>query len=185
MTDTHASKASFVELLMRFSPAAIALSLLLATVSSNGFGQAAKPPPDPRSQALVELGAKAQKTGDFDGAIGYFESALAIDPANRNAYIALAQVARAQGLLGKSIRLYSEALVLDPQDVDALAGQGEALVDRGAVEKAKALLGRIETICGGSCGAAERLQVALAEGPPEKIQSAEAARPEGANPEKP
>ena len=39
--ETAIRKESLLELIMRFSPAAIALSLVLATVSSVSFGQSA------------------------------------------------------------------------------------------------------------------------------------------------
>ena len=146
---------------MRFSPAAIALSLALATVSSVSLGQPAVRPIDPRSSALVQEGYSAQQQGNLDVAVGLYEAALAVDPGNRAAFIALAQVARAQGLPGKAIRLYREALALNPSDPAALAGQGEALVQRGAVEKAKRNLARLETVCASKCPEFEELAAAI------------------------
>lgn len=146
---------------MRFSPAAIALSLVLATVSSVSLSQPAPKPVNPASIALVEEGYTAQQQGSLDEATGLYEAALAVDPGNRAAFIALAQIARAQGLPGKAIRLYREALALDPSDPAALAGQGEALVQRGAVEKAKRNLARLETVCTAACPEREELAAAI------------------------
>lgn len=158
---------------MRFTPAAFALALAFATVSSSVHGQRPDHQIDPRSTALVEQGAAAQKSGDLEGARGLFESALVVDPRNRSAYIALAQVVRAQGLPGKAIRYYREALTIAPNDVAALAGQGEAMVDRGAVDKARENLAKIRTLCETSCTAGTRLSAAITKGPPPAIRSAQ------------
>ena len=158
---------------MRFTPAACALALVVATVSSSVHGQRPDDQIDPRSVALVERGAAAQKAGDLETARGLFETALAVDPRNRGAYVALGQVARAQGLPGKAIRFYREALAIEPNDVGALAGQGEAMVDRGAVDKARENLAKIRTLCETSCGEGTRLSAAIAKGPPPAVRSAQ------------
>nr|WP_245991675.1 tetratricopeptide repeat protein [Blastomonas fulva] len=87
---------------------------------------------------------------------------------------ALAQVASAQGLPGKAIRFYREALRLDPNDVAALAGQGEAMVQRGAVEKARRNLLRIEAICTTGCTETNRLITAIDQAAAKPVLSAEA-----------
>jgi tetratricopeptide (TPR) repeat protein len=159
---------------MRFTPAAVALSLLLATVSSTSIGQPVRYAVNPVSQALLDEGSQVQQTGDLDEAIGLYEAALAVDPGNRGAYIALAQVASAQGLPGKAIRFYREALRLDPNDVGALAGQGEAMVQRGAVEKARRNLVRIESLCATDCTEAGRLLGIIDKAASRPVLSAEA-----------
>ena len=161
---------------MRFSPAAVALSLVLAITASAGFSQNTEHAVDPRSTALLDQGYAAQKQGDYDTATGLYESALAVDPANRAAFIALAQVARAQQLPGKAIRLYREALELNPNDMAALSGQGEALIQRGAVEKARRNLARIKALCTGTCPEEAQLLAAL-EKQDSPVLSAEAVAP--------
>ena len=54
-----------------------------------------------------------------------------------------------------------EALRLDPNDIAALAGQGEAMIQRGAVEKARRNLVRIEALCTSTCTEAGRLLAAI------------------------
>lgn len=159
---------------MRFAPAAVALSLLLATVSSTSIGQPMRHAVNPVSQALVDEGSSVQQIGSLDDAINLYEAALAVDPGNRGAYIALAQVASAQGLPGKAIRFYREALRLDPNDVAALAGQGEAMIQRGAVEKARRNLVRIEAICTSACTESARLIAAIDKAATKPVLSAEA-----------
>lgn len=136
---------------MRFTPASIALALALATVSSAGSGQKPDTQIDPLSIAWLEKGQAAKSAGDLEGANDAYETALAIDPRNRGAFVALGEVARVQGLTGKSIRFYREALLLDPTDLKALAGQGEAMVDKGALEKAKENLAKLKNICRSAC----------------------------------
>jgi len=162
---------------MRFSPAAIAMSLVLATVSSAGLTQTADIAIKAASVKLLDEGAIAQKTGKLDLAVDLFESALAVDPRNGSAFVALAQVARVQGLPGKAIRLYREALILDPNNLDALAGQGEALIQRGALEKAKLNLARIETLCRGRCAQTEKLSAAIDNDEKKRVLSASAVTP--------
>jgi len=100
---------------------------------------------------------------------------LAVDPRNRGAYALMAQVAQQQSLPGKAIRLYRESLLIEPNDLAALAGQGEAMVAKGAVTKAKENLARIRVLCVGACPDGTRLAAAIAKGPPPAVQSAQAA----------
>lgn len=108
-------------------------------------------PSVPVAAALLANGQAAAAAGNYETATDDLESALAADPRSRTAYLALADVARKQGLPGKSIRLYRQALALDPNDRAALAGQGEALIDKGAVAKARENLDKLARICRGSC----------------------------------
>lgn len=159
---------------MRFSPIAVAMSLTLAVVSSAGQGQRPDDQINPRSVALVQQGEAARRAGNLAGANDLFETALAVDPRNRAAFLSLAQVARAQDLPGKAIRLYREALMLEPNDLAALEGQGEAMVQKGAVERARANLVRIKTLCKVDCASATTLAAVIAKGPPPAVVTAQA-----------
>ena len=77
-------------------------------------------------------------------------------------------------LPGKAIRYYKDALLLEPNDVTALSGEGNALVQRGAVDRAKETLARIKTLCKGDCPASTSLAAAIAKGPPPLVQTAAA-----------
>lgn len=158
---------------MRLSPAAVALTLVLATVSSSVAGQKPDDQIDPRSVALVTRADAARAAGQLAQAQDLLETALAIDPKNRGAYIAMGKVATAQALPGKAIRFYREALTIDPNDVAALSGQGVALVDRGAVERAKLNLAKVRTLCKAECAPATTLAAAIAKGPPPAVVTAQ------------
>ena len=160
---------------MRLSPIAIALSLTLAVTASMADGQKPDDQINPRSIALVQQGEGQLRAGDLTGATDTLETALAVDPRNRQAFIALAKVAQAQQLPGKAIRLYFEALALEPNDLAALSGQGEAMVQKGAVERAKANLARIKELCKGQCAPATELAANIAKGPPPVVVTAQAA----------
>lgn len=159
---------------MRFSPVAIALALSLAVVSSSGIGQKRDDQINPRSMALLQQGEAARAAGNLTTANDLLETALAVDPRNRAAFVALAHVAQAQQLPGKAVRLYREALALEPNDVAALAGQGEAMVQKGAVERAKQNLAKVRTLCKADCPAAGELAAAIAKGPPPAVVTAQA-----------
>jgi Tfp pilus assembly protein PilF len=155
---------------MRITAISAACALMLLTVSSALVAQKPDDQIDPKSVSLVQEGRTAQAAGNIDGATDAFEAALVVDPRNRAAYVALAEIARTRGLPGKAIRLYREALLLEPNDLTALRGQGEAMVQKGAVEKANQNLARIKTICGTRpCNDATVLAAAIAKGPPANV----------------
>ena len=51
-----------------------------------------------------------------------------------------------------------------------------ALVEKGAVEKARRNLSRLQQICGGDCEASKQLAAAIAKGPTPRIVTAEAVQ---------
>lgn len=151
---------------MRFTPASIALAVVLTTVSSVGLSQRTDAQIEPLSIEWQRAGEAAQRAGNLAGATDALETALVVDPRNRAAYVALAEVARAQDLQGKAIRLYREALLLDPTDVGALVGQGEAMVEKGAIAKARENLAQAQKVCKGECAEIGKLSAAIQKGPP-------------------
>lgn len=158
---------------MRFSPVALAIALAGLSVSTSLQGQRADAQIDPRSMALLMQGRAAAASGNLDGATDLIETALAVDPRNRAAFLELATVATRQNLPGKAIRLYREALSIEPNDVIALRGQGEALVAKGAMEAARENLARIKTLCAKKpCPDATTLASVIAKGPPPSAEVA-------------
>jgi Tfp pilus assembly protein PilF len=156
-----------VETIMRLFPAALAVAFAVLSVSTSLHGQPSDAPLDPRSMALLAQGRAAAAAGNLDGATDLIETALAVDPRNRAAFIELASVAERQALPGKAIRLYREALLIEPNDPAALRGQGEALVAKGALGPARENLAKIRTLCGKKpCADAVSLTATIAKGPP-------------------
>lgn len=146
---------------MRFSPAAIALSLTLAMISSVSIGKTPDNVINPHSVALTQAGDAALKAGNAEDAVDSYETALAVDPRNRAAYIGMARAVKRQGLNGKAIRFYKEALELDPNDQLALAEQAEAMADKGAIGSAKKNLARLQMLCRSDCGSVDRVAAAI------------------------
>lgn len=159
---------------MRFVPVALAAALGVAAVSTAVIAQKPDAQIDPRSTMIVEQARAAQRAGNLEQANDLLESALAVDPKNRTAFMALAEVARMQGLPGKAIRFYREALELEPNDVAALAGQGDALVQKGAVTKARENLAKLKKVCTAACPEESRLAAVIEKGPPPAVLSAQA-----------
>lgn len=162
---------------MRVSFLALGAGLVLASMPVPSDAQRADNDILPQSIALQAEGQAAQEAGDLNLAIDYYESALAADPRNRSAIIALAQVARAQGLPGKAIGLYREALLLEPNDVIALTGQGEALADKGALELARQKLAEAQRICSQKCPQVAALERSISANADRRLVAAEAVTP--------
>jgi Tfp pilus assembly protein PilF len=166
-----------METLMRLTPPAIAIAVLFATVSSVSHSQRPDNQIDARSLMLLRMGQAEAAAGRYDPAVDTLESALAVDPKNRSAFLALADVAKKQGLPGKAIRLYREALSLEPNDVAALAGQGEALIAKGAVTKAKENLAKVRTLCVAACPEQVALAAAIERSASGPAMSAQTIKP--------
>ena len=157
---------------MRYTPAALALALAAMLTASTSFG-APPAPLDPRAAALVQQGRAALAAGNAQDAVADFEAALAIQPGHVAIYLNLAEAARKEGMQGKALRYYRVALKLDPSNQYAIAGEGEALVEKGAVAKARLNLARLEQLCGSkSCAPAQTLSAAIARGPAPQVVTA-------------
>lgn len=162
---------------MRYSPAALALSLLVAVTASASYS-AAPQPLEPRAAALVAQGRAELDAGRLDAAVDAFETALVVQPSSVQVLLNLAEATRRQGMQGKALRYYRDALESDPQNLAAISGEGAALVEKGAVEKARRNLTRLQGLCGSSCEATRQLAAAIAKGPAPRVVSAEAVTPQ-------
>lgn len=161
---------------MRYAPVAAALSLMLAVGAS--VGSSADRAPDPRALALVSQGDAALAANDPQAAIDSYEAALTVDPGYTPILLKLAEAAREEELQGKAIRYYREAMERDPKNLAAISGEGEALAEKGAIEKARRNLAKLEAMCGANCAETQELAVALSRQPRERVLTAEAVMPE-------
>lgn len=162
---------------MRFALPAAALSLCLA-MSASVINAGAGDKPDPRAAALLAQGQAALNAGETQEAIDAFEAALTVDPGYTPIFIALGEAARQSGLQGKAIRYYREALARDPGNFAAISGEGSALVEKGAVEKAKRNLATLQSLCGDTCPETVALQGTITRGPSPRL-AADTAKVEG------
>jgi len=160
------NRAEWLETMMRLLPIAVALGIMTALMASSGQSQMPDAQLNPLSVQLLKQGEAALSAGNFQAADDALETALVVDPRNRQAFVSLARVAARQKLYGQAIRYTNKALLLEPNDVNALAVQGEALVDMGAGPRAQQALAKVRQLCGSNaCPQATQLSAAIARGP--------------------
>lgn len=129
-------------------------------------GQRADDQITPKSIELQRQAREQLAAGKLETAEDLLETALAADPRNRGAFVDIARVAEKQHLFGKAIRMTNKALLLEPNDPDAIAVQGEAMVEMGATARAQANLQKLQTICGAkACPQLAQLSAAISRGP--------------------
>lgn len=120
----------------------------------------------PKSVELMHQGQTLLASGKLEDAENALETALAVDPRNRWAYVDLARVAEKQHLFGKAVKMTDKALLIEPNDPDAIAVQGEAMVEMGATARAQENLQKLQTICGSKgCPQVSQLSAAITRGP--------------------
>ena len=164
------------DILMRYTPAAVALSLV-AAVNSSVLQSAPTEVLDPRAAVLLTQGRAELSAGRNDAAVDAFEAALTVQPGNVQILVELASANRRLGMRGKAIHYYRAALETDPRNLAAIAGEGAALAEKGATEKASRNLARLKTLCGADCVEAKQLATVIARGPAPKVVTAQAVTP--------
>lgn len=150
---------------MRLSPLVLAFGLAASSLAVPVVGQKPDDQIAPRSVELLKQGEAALAAGKLIEADDALEAALALDPRNRAAFVAMAKVAMRQKLYGQAIRLTNKALSLEPTDKDALAVQGFAMVELGASARARDVLAKLQKLCSAGCPQAAELSGAIARGP--------------------
>lgn len=149
---------------------------VLSTLLLAGFAGAALAAPtvgqrpddqiQPKSIELMHQGQALMAAGKLEQAEDALETALAVDPRNRWAYVDIARVAEKQHLFGKAVLMTDKALLIEPNDPDAIAVQGQAMVEMGAVARAQQNLAKLQQICGAKgCPQLSQLSAAISRGP--------------------
>ena len=151
---------------MQSFPRLLLAGFAAVALASPVVGQRADNDIQPRSVELMHRGQALLSAGKLEDAENSLETALAVDPRNRWAYVDLARVAERQRLFGKAIRMTSKALAIEPNDVDAIAVQGEAMVEVGAVARARENLQKLQQLCASrNCPQVAQLSSAISRGP--------------------
>jgi tetratricopeptide (TPR) repeat protein len=158
-------KARVLEFEMRSKSYVLLVGLAALGIASPVIGQRSDDQINPKSIELQKQGEALYSAGKFNEATDALETALAVDPRNRTAFVSLARVAEKQKLYGKAIRLTNKALLLDPNDPAAVAVQGEAMVELGATARAQANLQKLRTLCPKGCAPLSELAAAVTRGP--------------------
>jgi cytochrome c-type biogenesis protein CcmH/NrfG len=154
-----------LEMLMRLSPLVLAFGLAASSLAVPVVGQKPDDQIAPKSVDFQRQGEAALAAGKLIEADDALETALAVDPRNRAAFVTMAKVAMKQKLYGQAIRLTNKALTLEPTDKDALAVQGTAMVEQGAAARARDVLAKLQKLCTQGCPQAAELSAAIARGP--------------------
>ena len=150
---------------MRFVAPVLAVSFAVLTMSAPVAAQRPDDQIAPKSVELQRQGQTLLGAGKLEQAEDALEASLAVDPRNRWAFVELARVAEKQHLFGKAIRMANKALLLEPNDPDAIAVQGEAMVELGALARAQANLTKLQTVCAKGCPQLAQLSAAISRGP--------------------
>ena len=151
---------------MRVVARVVLVSIAALALAAPVSGQRADDQILPKSIELQRQGQALMGAGKFEQAEDVLETSLAVDPRNRWAFVDLARVAEKQRLFGKAVRMANKALQLEPNDPDAIALQGEAMVELGATARAQANLQKLQQICGAKgCPQIAQLSAAITRGP--------------------
>jgi Tfp pilus assembly protein PilF len=150
---------------MRAATRFLLIGLAGVALAAPVAGQRSDDQISPRSIELQKQGRALYSAGKLTEAEDLLETALAVDPRNRGAFVDLARVAEKQHLFGKAIRMTNKALLLEPNDPDAIAIQGEAMVELGAVARAQQNLQKLQSICRQACPQVAQLSAAISRGP--------------------
>nr|NUR37042.1 tetratricopeptide repeat protein [Sphingomonas sp.] len=151
---------------MRSLPSLLFIGFAGLALAAPVAGQRSDDQIAPKSLELQRQAKQLIGVGKVEQAEDLLETALAVDPRNRGAFVDIARVAEKQHLFGKAIRMTNKALQLEPNDPDAIAVQGEAMVEMGAVARAQANLQKLQTICGAKpCPQVAQLSAAITRGP--------------------
>jgi tetratricopeptide (TPR) repeat protein len=161
----RASCAERLEKEMRALPKLLMIGVTGLVLAAPVAGQRSDDQINPRSVVLMHQGEAFMSLGKYEQAEDALETALAVDPRNRWAFVDLARVAEKQHLFGKAIRMTNKALLIEPNDVDAIAVQGEAMVELGAIARAQANLQKLQGICRQGCPQVAQLSGAITRGP--------------------
>jgi predicted Zn-dependent protease len=159
-------RRDWLEILMRLTPFILCLGLVASTIPVAVVGQRPDDQVAPQSIELLKQGETLLAQGKLVEADDALETALVVDPKNRTAFTVMAKVAIKQKLYGQAIRLTNKTLALEPTDRDAIAIQGEAMVELGALPRAKENLAKLQKLCGtAGCPQVALLSTAIAKGP--------------------
>lgn len=151
---------------MQSFPRLLLSGFAAAALAAPVAGQAPDDQIQPKSVQLMHQGQALMAAGKLEEAENALETALAVDPRNRWAYIDIARVAQRQRLFGKAVLMTDKALLIDPNDPDAIAVQGEAMVDMGATARAQDNLHKLQQICAAKgCPQVAQLSAAISRGP--------------------
>jgi tetratricopeptide (TPR) repeat protein len=144
---------------------ALLLALPLIALAMPAAAQQTRGTPiNAASQELTRQGLAAFAEGKNADALDLLETAVAADPRNGAAYVAMGRAYEKLGLPGKALRTYRQALTINPNDVAALEAQAMGFLGKGMAQQARANATRLQRLCNSGCGGVvARLNSAIAQ----------------------
>jgi tetratricopeptide (TPR) repeat protein len=133
----------------------------LADPSPETVEQLRQPVVDPGAQSHYHRGVRARVMKDWAAAEAAFRQAIVQQPTLADAWNELGYALRHQRRHAESIDAYREALRLRPEFPEALEYLGEAYVDMGKLDQARAVLTRLRPL---DAGRAQELAEVIAKG---------------------
>ena len=133
---------------------------VLAAGSSSTSDSTSTYSSDATTQAFRD-GQSAVDAGNWGLAIGYFETAVSLDPGSADAFNMLAYSQRQSGGLESAFVNYRQALTIDPDHKEAHEYLGEAYLQAGDLAAAQEQLEALDDICWLGCDALTELREAI------------------------
>lgn len=145
----------------------IIVSLVVAASVLTGFSHAhAMMNPNGSMMQLDQYddAEKLVKAKDYDSAIEALKVVLREFPAHANAWNLLGFSTRMKGDFDKASEYYDNALLITPGHTGALNYKGQMFVQTGRLDEARAMLQKLESLCGMGCKPYQQLATAIKDG---------------------
>ena len=145
--------------------AALALNVTVLTPSAFAAGGDSDWGSDTAKKQNADWAAATKKitAKDYAGAIPHLQKFIADNPKNANGHNYMGYSLRNLGKLKESGTAYGKALALNPKHLGALEYQGRLFLKLGQVDKAKANLAKLDSLCFFGCDEYTELKDAIAQ----------------------
>ena len=163
----HARRQSVeVEILMRSLPRLLLVGFAGVALASPVLSQRADDQIEPKSIELQRQAKALIAAGKLEEADDVLETALAVDPRNRAAFVDLARVAEKQHLSGKAIRMTTRRCCSSPTTPTRSPSRARRWSRWARLLARRQNLQKLQTLCGAkACPQAAQLSAAISRGP--------------------
>ena len=143
---------------------ALALSMGLSSMAmAAGGNSGGSNPTPPAKPTAYDLGVKAVKGGDFQGALEILRKVVAESPKNANAWNYIGYSQRRLGAFDPALAAYKKALAINPQHRGANEYLGELYLQTDNLAAAKERLKVLDGACMFGCEEFDELKEAISE----------------------
>jgi tetratricopeptide (TPR) repeat protein len=131
-------------------------------VMAAGSSSTSRPPDRPRAQPSdYDVGVKAVQAGDYQRALGSLQKVVQADPRNADAWNYIGFSQRNLHHFDESLAAYQKALAINPDHRGANEYLGELYLKTGDLEKARAQLSKLQSLCPTGCSEYDDLRKAV------------------------